>query len=288
MRATLVVICLALVPLACANMSAPDGARYESKAAQQTSSGPLAETVPAASADPKAKATRILIKTGVLNITVLNAAKTLSAVGNLLAKYEGFEAGRQSDASVPQREILSASEIHYISLTLKIPAPKFETFIAEIKQLGSYTSEETSTEDVTFQYVDLEARLDSNRAVEKRLLAHLNNAVDIKGIVEVEKELARVREQIESLTAQFRVLKDQVAFSTLTLHINVRPDWIPPHERTLWEDISETFGDSISALGATARGILVFGLAFLPWLVICGALAVGFVWIVRRVRRRKK
>jgi hypothetical protein len=288
MRATMLAICLVLVPLACASMSPTGDEYYESKAAKQKSAESLAETIPSANAAPKAPAGRILIKTGVMEITVLNAARALAAVGELLAKHEGFEAGRQSYASVPEREILSASEIHSITLTLKIPARKFETFIAETKELGSYTSEETSTEDVTFQYVDLEARLDSNRAVEKRLLAHLNNAVDIKGIVQVEKELARVREKIESLTAQFKVLKDQVSFSTLTLHISVRPDWIPPHERTLWEDISETFGDSIQALGTTARGFLVFGLAFLPWLFVFAIVGVAIVFPVRRWRRKKK
>jgi hypothetical protein len=241
---------------------------------------------------PQPPEDRILIKTGTLDIVVMNAQAALGEVAGLLRQYEGFESARQSSAVVANRELLGPSEVHSVLLTLKIPADRFDDFLQEVKALGSYTSEQISVEDVTMQYVDLEARLKSHKAVEKRLAAHLDKADNIEGIVQIEKELSRVREQIESLSAQFKVLQDQVAFSTLLLEMAVRPDWVPPADRTLWEDISDTFGSSIGALGNTLRALLVYGVAFLPWVFLLSflgsAVLIPAVLIRRKLDRHKQ
>ena len=241
-----------------------------------------------AQAMPKPPAERILIKTGHLQMTVVDAPEALQQVAELLKNHGGFEAGRQSHAMVPHRKILSPSEVNSISLTLKIPAARFEAFIDAAKALGSYTSESTSAVDVTMQYVDLEARLQANKEVEKRLLTHLERAENVEGIVQVEKELTRVRESIESLTAQFKVLRDQVAFSTLTLDLSVRPDWKPPEDRTLGEEISGAFSGSIGALGNAARALLIYGLALLPWMVVLAGFGLAVLLPVKFFSRRKK
>lgn len=288
MRAAAFVSCLFLVFSSCAEMS-PSGDEKSKVTEAKSESGEADNSrVDPAESTPRAPGDRILIKTGALYVTVLDAGKAMNQVNSLLKEYGGFEAGRESYAMLPERELLEPSSVSSITLILKVPAARFEKFIDAAKAVGSYTAEETSVEDVTLHYVDLEARLKTNKEVEQRLLSHLQNAKEIQGIVQVEKELTRVREQVESLTAQFKALKDRVAFSTLTLHMSVRPDWIPPSQRTLWEDISETFGDSIDALGSTARVLLVYGLAFIPWLVLLAGLGFGLLWTVKRVFRRRK
>lgn len=249
------------------------------------SSGGLSAEAAAEPIQPGAN--RIVIKTGQVSIVVLDANEAMAAINSLLKEYGAFEAGRESHAFLSERELLEPSEVSSIRLTLKVPADRFEPFMEAVKQVGSYTQEQSNATDVTLQYVDLEARLASNKKVEARLQSHLEAASNVKEIVEVEKELGRVREQIESLTAQFRVLQDRVAYSTLSVDISVRPDWIPPSERSFWEDIAETFGNSLTALLNTARIGVVYGLALLPWLVVFGGLAYGLL-AVRRFRRRRK
>jgi hypothetical protein len=282
--------CLAslLVVCGCASMESPGGDSASAYDESRSMVESALESSGSARAMPRPPAERVLIKTGNLQMTVVDAHKALSEVAVLLTESGGFEAGRQSSALVPTREILSRSEVRAISLTLKIPAARFEGFIEAVKEIGSYTSESTSAVDVTMQYVDLEARLGANKEVEKRLVAHLARAENVEGIVQVEKELTRVREQIESLTAQFKVLKDQVAFSTLTLELSVRPDWIPPAERTLGEDILDTLGGSVRALGNTARALLVYGLAFLPWLLVLACVGAALLVPVKLISARMK
>ena len=273
----------------------PAGEKGETKRGEEPSASPVPDwgdgPVPGsaeATAEPtKPLNNRIVIKTGFISLVVVDAGDAMARINALLKEYGAFEAGRESYAVIPGRELLEPSEVSALSLTLKVPADRFESFVEAIKQVGSYTQEQTNATDVTLQYVDLEARLASNKKVEARLQAHLKSASNVKDIVEVEKELGRVREQIESLTAQFRVLRDQVAYSSLSVEISVRPDWIPPSQRSLWEEISSSLGNSLSALLTTGRMGVVYGLALLPWLIVFGGLGFGLL-ALRRLRRRRK
>ena len=74
----------------------------------------------------------------------------------------------------------------------------------------------------------------------------------------------------------------------MTLDFSVRPDWIPPAERTLGEDISETLSGSVRALGNTVRALLVYGLAFLPWLLVLACLGAAVLVPAKLIGRRMK
>jgi uncharacterized coiled-coil protein SlyX len=232
---------------------------------------------------------RILVKTGSLALIVADAQAALGKLDEVLKEHGAFVAGRQSEAVIPPREILSPSEVVEMTLTIKVEARRFDEFLAAVKEIGSYTREQVSVEDVTMQYVDLEARLANQKKVEERLLGHLNASTQqLKDIIEVEKELARVREQIDSLTAQFKALREQVTFSTLTLSISVRPGWVPPPERTFFQVIADKFLGSLEALAEAAKGTLVVAIAAAPWVVVLGGLFYGFYRLLKRLRRKKQ
>ncbi len=283
---TLLFACLMWLP-ACAKVESQLADKVTGGHVEDPGDGPAQGSAEATAEPAQPGDNRIVIKTGFVSLVVVDAGDAVTKINVLLKEYGAFEAGRESYAVIPGRELLEPSEVSSLSLTLKVPADRFEPFLEAVKQVGSYVQEQTDATDVTLQYVDLEARLASNKKVEARLQAHLKSAANVKEIVEVEKELGRVREQIESLTAQFRVLQDQVSYSTLSVDISVRPDWIPPAQRSLWEEISQSLGDSLSALLTTGRMGVVYGLALLPWLVVFGGFGFGLL-ALRRLRRRRK
>jgi hypothetical protein len=232
---------------------------------------------------------RILVKTGSLTLIVGEAPKAQEALAGLIEKHEAYVAGKQAEAWVPHARYLAPSEVRQVTYTIKVPAARFDAFVEEVKAIGSYTNEAMNIEDVTFQYVDLDARLANQKKVEERLLGHLqSSAKELKDIVEVERELARVREQIETLTAQFKVLKDRVAFSTLTLTISVQPDFVPPVERSFFQQLGDKFIDSLDALGDALKIGIILALAALPWILVLGGGLYVLVRLVRWWRRRKK
>ncbi len=243
----------------------------------------------ASETSPPAMAGRILVKTGGLTLIVGEAPKAQEALNGLISKYEAYVAGKQSEAWVPTARYLAPSEVRQMTFTIKVPADRFDAFVEEVKAIGSYTNESMQIEDVTFQYVDLDARLSNQKKVEARLLGHLQtSAKELKDIVEVERELARVREQIETLTAQFKVLKDRVAFSTLTLTLSVQPDFVPPVERSFFQQLGDKFLSSLEALGDAVKVGTILGLAALPWLLVMGGGMYVLARLIRWWRAKRK
>lgn len=103
------------------------------------------------------------------------------------------------------------------SITLRVPAETFEPTLAAIEALGQTVEREIRAQDVTEDYVDLEARLKAAQQMRDRLAALLEKAADVKAMLEVERELGRVNEEIEKLTGKLNVLKSKVAYSAISI-----------------------------------------------------------------------
>ena len=103
------------------------------------------------------------------------------------------------------------------AVTIRVPAERFQAAVERLEALGQVSHREVEATDVTDEYVDLQARLKNAQAVRERLLALLQKAEDVKAALEVEKELNRVGAEIEQLQAKIEVLKNRVAYSTITV-----------------------------------------------------------------------
>jgi hypothetical protein len=107
-----------------------------------------------------------------------------------------------------------------LSGKLQVPAAQLDTAMSEIKQLGHVDSESQSGEEVTRTYTNLEARLDNSRHTEQRILDLLRNRTgNLSDVLDAEKELGRVRGEIEQMEAERKALLDRVDFATLTLTV---------------------------------------------------------------------
>ena len=102
------------------------------------------------------------------------------------------------------------------SITIRVPVRNYQDAVARVEKLGRVSHRELEAQDVTEEFVDLQARLKSAKAVRDRLAALLAKAEDVKAALAVEKELARVNEQIECLEAKLELIKNRVAYSTIS------------------------------------------------------------------------
>jgi hypothetical protein len=105
------------------------------------------------------------------------------------------------------------------SLTLRIPAAQFEPFISKVSGMGQVIDRKVTGSDVTDQYRDLRLRLDNAEKVRVRLTALLEQAKNVQDMLAVEKELARITEEIERLKGTLAQMDDQIAFSTITVEL---------------------------------------------------------------------
>ncbi len=110
----------------------------------------------------------------------------------------------------------------------RVPKDKFETALGGIEQSGKVLSRHVKAEDVTEQYVDVETRLNNNRALRDRLKELLGKAKNVQDILQIETELNRIQTEIDSMEARMRVLKDQIQMATLKVELRQQAEEKPP------------------------------------------------------------
>ena len=109
------------------------------------------------------------------------------------------------------------------SLKLRLPAPAFTNAIGALEALGRVESRSVESEDVTEQYVDVEARLKNRIVLRDRLRKLLDQATDVKDILAIETELNRVQGDVDSMEARIKALKGRVDYAVLDLHLRQKP-----------------------------------------------------------------
>ncbi|RZJ69501.1 MAG: DUF4349 domain-containing protein [Flavobacterium sp.] len=103
-------------------------------------------------------------------------------------------------------------------MTIRIPAQNFDAFIGEIGKGVSYFDQKViSSQDVTEEYVDIEARLKAKKVLEARYLDLIGKAKKVSEVLEIEKELSAIREDIEAQEGRLRYMQSRVALSTINL-----------------------------------------------------------------------
>ena len=154
----------------------------------------------------------LIARTASLSIVAKDFGSVEAAVKAITTHYHGYIA--ELSTSLPQNSART------LTATVRIPSSQLEAALKQLKQLGRVEQESQSGEDVTKQYVDLAARLRNSRATEQRLLHVLrNNAGKVKDILETEKEIERVRGEIEQMEADQRALKTRIDFAGLQLSL---------------------------------------------------------------------
>lgn len=177
----------------------------------------------------------------------------------------------------------STSEARHQSgtMVLRIPAGQFEAALGDLRRLGSLKREELGGQDVTAQFVDLEARLRNWEAQEDVLLRLMAKAGTIDESIKVQRQLQEVQLAIESITGQLRVLTDQTDFATITLSM-AEAGAVPANPKSM---LAKALHDSLGAFLSVIAAVIV-GLGYLIPLALL-ALVVFVAWLVyRRARTR--
>lgn len=106
------------------------------------------------------------------------------------------------------------------NITIRIPNQHFDTFISEISQgVQHFDTKEISQQDVTEEYVDVESRMKAKKKLEERYLQLLSKANKVSEMLEIEKQLAEIREAIEAKEGQLKYLQNRVELSTITIEM---------------------------------------------------------------------
>jgi hypothetical protein len=220
-----------------------------------------------------------VVKTGTLQLQVA-AGAVPKTVGQLTTEVNGL-GGYVASSS---ESVGSASTGN---LTLRVPVASFDALIAQAKQLGTTMSLATSGQDVTAQYVDLQARINSLQNARSQFEQILARAQSIGDILSVESQISDVQTQLEQLQGQLNVLSDQAAYSTLTVQLSEagKPAPIPPKPKPAsgvskaWSHALHSFAHGAESILAASGGIALFVVTLGIILVV-----MRMAWIL--IRRR--
>lgn len=129
-----------------------------------------------------------------------------------------------------------------VNMVLRVPSDQFDSLMSELVTQSIFTNySNTTAEDVTAQFVDIEARLKTKKEVEQRYIALLREAKKVSDILEVEEKLGVIREEIECTEGQLRLMNDQVAYSTISLNMYQQLDYQPEPKSGFLSNLTEAF-----------------------------------------------
>ncbi len=212
-----------------------------------------------------------IIKESYLRFQTSNIEKTYGTIADYIKKYNGYIQNDESGKGYNEfnRRIV-----------IRIPTENFEAFIDSIgKDVSFFDTKRISSRDVTEEFIDLEARLKTKRGLEQRYLELLSKAKNVKEILEIEKELSVIREEIEAREGRLKYLENQVSLSTITIEF---------YKLTAETGITVSYGTKMwNAIKSGFNGLSFFFLGILNiWPFVLIIVILGY--IIKRKYFKKK
>ena len=227
-----------------------------------------------------ADATRSIIRRARLELTVEDTDRAVAEITALAERLGGYV----GDLTAERRD-----ELVFYDVTLRVPTPRYGDAVSELKEMATQVdSESRSTEDVTDQIVDLEARLETLRGVEIELRALLaesrRQGRDVAAIMEIYRQLTEIRTQIEQLDARMENLERETTFSAIQVSLAPdaagRPilddDWRP------WETFRGAVGMLVAVLQGLADVAIVAAVFLLPLAMLVAVGIAGGRHLLKR------
>ncbi len=227
---------------------------------------------------------RHVIRNGSMNLIVEDTRQTVREIQSKVKAVGGI---------ISESNIYEMREGQYAAnLTLRIPEQQFDHFMEQLQELGKATDSSFTEDDVTMQYLDLETRIKNLEAQEERLREILEMANTVEEVLQVEKELGRVRGEIEVLTTQFTYLQDKVSYSTINLYIreeHIATQKVSPAPfENLGARMKEALVRSINFIMTAFATLLVVITTLLPVLLVLAMIGLIAWVLIGRIKRKKQ
>jgi hypothetical protein len=287
------VIVVIIVILIALLMPAVQSARESSRdTARRAQLGDFATgDAPASRAEPKIKAQlvnfqkpadapRKIIYEAEINLVVKDVSTVESQIAALLREHQGYVAESSIDRT--QGEELSGR------WRVRIPVERFDAFLDAVAKLGVAESRKQTAQDVTEEFVDLEAQISNKKKLEERIVELVNNqSGEIKDVIEVERELGRVRGEIEQMEGRLRYLTNRAELTTVSIFAREVDDYVPPQAPSFTNRIRQAWTDSMESLATFGQQAVVAVVYAFPWILVLAVVLVPGLWYARKRTSRR-
>ena len=223
---------------------------------------------------PASDEERMIIRTGDMSILVDDVELSRDKIAQMAVRFDGY---------VVSSRVSGEEKDKRGSISIRIPDKQFELVLIEIRELAVRVEyENTYSEDVTEQYIDLQSRLRNAEATESQYLAVLEKAVEIEDILRTYDSLSRVRNEIEQIKGRMQYLERTSSMSLLSVQLE---------PATTTQGLVRVGWSALEVFKTGIRGIVIFGqwLATTAiWLAIFSPVWGAVIAIIYWRRRRKR
>jgi Domain of unknown function (DUF4349) len=224
---------------------------------------------------------RKIIRNGELNLEASSPEEAQQKIAAIVDSKSGFVIESQqstSDVKTTTRDI--------VTMTVRVPAEKFNETLGEIKKSADRVILETvKGEDVTEEFVDVEASLKTKKALEAQFLEIMKQGKTVEDALSVQTKLSEVRGEIEKIEGRKRYLENQSSLSTIKIRLQT-PAAFSGNSSGFFYELSRSVGDGFDAALGFVLFLVRFVIAVIPFLlfiVLPGYFIVRYFW-----RRKKK
>lgn len=255
--------------VAVARVSAPSAMKVNPAGGTGSEGGP--DAMPSSAAI--AAETAMIIRTGTATIKVDSLELAIVRLRALAQSVGGYVGNTSMQTG--------SDQLRSATVEVKVPAPRWSQLLSGLKPIGALEAQDEEAEDVGEEFVDVQARVANSRRLEERLIALLENRTGkLSDVLAVERELARVREEIDRYEGRIRYLKSRTAISTMTVTLHEPPPVLGSQPgqnpiadafRNAWRNFVGMIAFLISSLG------VIVPLVVIAWLV--------WRFVLRRSRR---
>ncbi|HEX8368977.1 MAG TPA: DUF4349 domain-containing protein [Pyrinomonadaceae bacterium] len=254
------------------------GGREESPLAQQVSLN-QAEN----SQNQPVQIERKIIRHADLNLEANAPEESMAKITAIAESKGGFVVESQQSSSD-----VKATTRDVVTMTARVPAAKFNETLDEIRKTASRVIvENVKGEDVSEEFIDIEARLKTEKALEQQFLEIMKQAKSVEDALEVQRQLAEVRGEIEKVEGRKRFLENQSSLSTIKIRLQT-PTAFSANSTGFSSQLGEAFGKGFDAALGFILGLVTFMTAILPFLLLVVLpLALVIRYFLKKQRKQK-
>jgi len=214
---------------------------------------------------------RLVVKTGKMTIESDKYDEAEKRISEITNSMGGLIVNSTSSAN--------ASGKKQGVITIKVPSKDFDKLVAQVSTVGKVSSQNISSSDVTEEYIDLEARLKTQKELEERLYKLLQDrTTKLSDVLEVEQKLSDVRQKIESTEGRMKFLRNQADYSTLTVSI-FEPSLLETSSGGgFFYELGQAFKSGLKGFTKVLASVITILIAIIPVLVL--------VYIIYRIIKK--
>jgi hypothetical protein len=218
---------------------------------------------------------RMIVRNGYIDLVVADVLAARDDIAQLAISYGGY---------VVASSIRGEEEDLRGNITIRVPDDLFEQALAELRGMAvRVTEENTSSQDVTEEYVDLQSRLKNAEATEQQYLNILEQATDVEDILRVYERLTYVRQEIEQIKGRMQYLERTSSMSLIEVRLEPEAS-AKPLARAGW-NVLEVFKSAIRGLSIAGQVIGTIAIWLLIFIPIWGTILGIIIWRVHRKRK---